>query len=339
MRIAFIICWFGKLPDYLPIWIKSCSYNNEYDFLLFTDDNININLPSNVYYRPFTKNEFLVRVRKIIDRKSKLSKPYRLCDFRPMYGKIFENELTSYDFWGYCDVDMVFGKIKNFLENEDFLDYEAIFNGGHFTLIKNNVKMNNLYKREGALFNYKIVATKEAIYAFDETTGFQRIAKKNNVKAKFGIPYIETESKFTQLRSRLEKINPNIQGFYWENGTLYRVKAENNQRFYQEIAYIHLQKRKISLLDNGVVNAKAFWITPSGFRIKKELGFPTIKDIELYNPDDGLKRRIEEKKYILEKLLTIIKRGPYQIYVRIKQQKAGINAGDGKREEMKWNRC
>lgn len=338
MNRCFIICWFGKLPDYLPIWAKSCAINTEFDYLLFTDAIISATLPDNIKVYQFSKNELIERIKSTIGVKPSLKKAYRICDFRPMYGEIFAEELQNYDYWGYCDIDVVFGKIEDFLTEDDFCR-DAVFNGGHFTLIKNKQAMNELYRTEGSIFDYRTAAQKEAIFAFDETTGIQRIARHNKINARFGIPYIETESKYTQLRSRMDLSNPDEQAYYWENGKLYRAKYENKEVFYQEVAYIHLQKRKLSLLDKTVISSNSFWITPIGFATKTYYGAPHVEDFDRYNHNDGPEiRAAEEKTYKIGKIKTILKRNPFQIYVRIKQQFAGINSGDGSREELPWIR-
>ena len=38
MKIAMIVCWIGKLPDYFDLWEYSCSKNEDYDFFVFTDN-------------------------------------------------------------------------------------------------------------------------------------------------------------------------------------------------------------------------------------------------------------------------------------------------------------
>lgn len=338
MKIGFVICWLGKLPDYFPIWLKSCEFNMDYDFLLVCDT-VPGKLPDNVHYISFSKKKIISRIEERICKNPSIKAAYRLCDFRPMYGIIFKEELEKYNYWGYCDIDLVFGKINNFLSFKELTNYDAVFNGGHFTLIKNTEEMNNLYKEKGAIFNYKIVSKLDAIFAFDETTGIQRIARKNGINAKFGIEYIETESKYNQLRSRMDINNPNIQGFFWEKGELIRVKCENERLFYQKKAYIHLQKRKLFLLDKKVIDSKSFWITPKGFISKTKEGYPALADIKEYNHFDGLViMRKEEADYKKEKIRNICSRNIFQIFVRIVQQKAGINAKDGTREESMWER-
>ncbi|MFA9464605.1 MAG: DUF6625 family protein [Velocimicrobium sp.] len=336
---GLIVCWFGHLPDYKDIWLKSCESNTDFNFLLFTDNREVNNLPSNVHHYFFTMENFLERVKKFIITDPSITRSYRVCDFRPMYGVIFENELKAYDFWGYCDVDVVFGNLKSFITTELLSNTDAIFNGGHLSVLRNCDRMNQLYKEDGALFDYQIVTTKDAIFAFDEITGIQNIARNSNLQATYLIPYIDTEIRFRQLRSRLDKINPNTQAYYWEKGYLFRVKVDENQVFYQEQAYIHLQKREIQIISKLGEIDDSFWITPNGFEKKTYYGKPKVEDIIAMNPFLGKNEmKKENMKYNINKIFNILSRKPYQIYVRIIQQRSGINRYQGSIEERIWKR-
>lgn len=324
---CFIVCWFGKLPECFKIWMHTCRYNNEFDYLIFTDQETNFERPDNVYFYHMTLIEFKQRAETTLNARCSIDKPYRVCDFRPMYGAIFSNELKNYKYWGYCDIDLVFGKVSDFITNEVLNTYDAVFNGGPFTLIRNTDRMNELYLKDGAAFNYKTVITHDAIFAFDETTGIQRIAQKNSINACYMIPYIETEIKNYQLRSRLDISNPDYQAYYWENGELFRTKLEdNNKLYYQKYPYLHLQKRKINVDTELKGDIKSFWISPDGFHLKEYLGVPHIEDVDKYNPFQG-KEILERESYIYRKnkIRQILKRSPYQIFVRVIQGMHGIN--------------
>lgn len=34
-KACFIIPYYGKFPDYFPLWLNSAQYNTEYDFYFF----------------------------------------------------------------------------------------------------------------------------------------------------------------------------------------------------------------------------------------------------------------------------------------------------------------
>lgn len=37
-KVAIILPYFGKLPNYFQLWIKSAEMNKDFDFLIFTDN-------------------------------------------------------------------------------------------------------------------------------------------------------------------------------------------------------------------------------------------------------------------------------------------------------------
>lgn len=49
-RIAILITWHGKMPDYFSYFLKGCKHNQEVlDIHLFTDSKIEYTIPHNVY--------------------------------------------------------------------------------------------------------------------------------------------------------------------------------------------------------------------------------------------------------------------------------------------------
>lgn len=334
---VFIICWFGILPKCFEIWLKSVERNPQFDFLIITDAEYAKSLPTNVKIKKYSLIRFKEDAEKILKTEISIEKAYRICDFRPMYGLIFKDDINKYEYWGYCDLDLVFGNLENILPQSQILNYEAIFNGGHFTLIKNIEKMNTLFMKKGSLFYYKKVVKNNAIYAFDETTGIQRIAKANGISALWGISYVDADSRYSQLISRMDKTNPKYQVYYWDKGDLYRAKYEDGKCAYQKLGYIHLQKRSLEFLDDDVINADEFWIEPNGFATKKSKGLPNEEEICSHNSYMGeVQLKEEAKAYKRKKMKEIINRGVYGVYVRIMQQFASINDKDGKGENVKW---
>ena len=91
--ICIIGVYFGKLPEYINLWLKSCSYNPDIDFIIFGDNKID-NLPPNVKHIPMTLQE----MKKLADEKlgldTALYTPYKCCDFKVAYGNIFELHYT-----------------------------------------------------------------------------------------------------------------------------------------------------------------------------------------------------------------------------------------------------
>ena len=337
MKKCLLVCWFGKFSNFFPIWIKSCLKNEDFDFIVFNDQKDKEECYGNVRFIPLSKAEFCARASRVLDLNVNLSFSYKICDFRPAFGLIFNEIIKEYDFWGYCDTDLVFGKLNSFITDEVLNDVEAVFNGGHFSLFKNNDKINNLFKQKGALFSYKKVFTSNKKFAFDETTGIYKIAEKNFIRFIYGITFVDADCRFSQIRSRLDSVNPEHQVYYWENGVLFRVKEESNNIFYQKLAYIHLQKRKMNINNETIGNTNSFWIDSHIIKPKKYDGFPSIEDVKKCNvfPGETVLHK-ELKKYKISKIIQYLKSGPAQLFIRIRQSFSGINFRDGKCKEVLW---
>lgn len=128
-RICLISVWMGKFPEYFSAWLKSVENNQEIDFLLITDQNINFKI-SNLKIKRLTLNEVKNKIENSLKMKIELSNSYKLCDYKPVYGKVFSRWLEGYNYWGYCDVDVIFGRLYYFLK--DILNkYDRIFYSGH----------------------------------------------------------------------------------------------------------------------------------------------------------------------------------------------------------------
>lgn len=67
--------------------------------------------------------------------------PYKLCDFRFAFGDIYRECAEGYDYWGFGDVDVIYGDLREFLQGDLLERDPIIFNAshvsGHFALVKN----------------------------------------------------------------------------------------------------------------------------------------------------------------------------------------------------------
>ena len=145
-KIAFVIPYIGKLPTYFPFWLKTCANNPTVDFLLFTDDVTKYDYPSNVKVKICSFDELKERFQKLFDFQIALNSPYKFCDFKPVYGEAFAEELDGYDFWGHCDIDLFWGDIRNFLTEEVLNKYEYVYTHGHCCLYRNRPDVNCWYR-------------------------------------------------------------------------------------------------------------------------------------------------------------------------------------------------
>ncbi len=244
MKIAMIVCWEGNLPDYFKLWEYSCSKNAEYDFLIFTDHPQKSQY-KNIKFIKFSLGDFNNVASKKLKMNINVKRPYKLCDFRPAYGIIFEDYLKKYDFWGHCDIDQIFGNIKKFITNEMLKKYDKINKNGHFVLYKNTYKMNELFTKDGGLFNYSEVFNSDENYAFDEYTGINMIVKKQNVNCIYINDFADIDKGSKRY---ICKNHPNYryQFYEYDNGRVLKVYYDNGLKN-QEMMYLHFQKKKLKI--------------------------------------------------------------------------------------------
>ena len=170
--IAFLICWQGPFPWYFPYFLKSCRFNPDIEFLIFTDNiEENLDIPANVKIVPYSLEQFNANASKKLGFEVAVESGYKLCDFKPALGFIFSGYIEKYDFWGYCDIDLIFGNIRAFMTNELLGEYDIIsarhdYLTGCFSLYRNNQYMRELFKQSK---DYKKVFTKPRNFFFDET--------------------------------------------------------------------------------------------------------------------------------------------------------------------------
>jgi hypothetical protein len=237
-RIIFIITFIGKYPWYFPYFLHSCRYNPSVDFIMLSDNKSTpTTLPSNVKLIHYTIDQFQTDASNALGFNVAVEHGYKLCDFKPAYGHIFKNLVKDYAFWGYCDIDVIWGSIRSFITDTILSQYEIIsarhdYLTGCFALYKNNNKMRELFMQSK---DYQKVFTSNENFFFDETNfAFKEFEA--------GIHYsqIETEvESMTHVVRRLQETHglkayfefQITEGFagnmLWDHGTLaYRKEFE-----------------------------------------------------------------------------------------------------------------
>ena len=266
-KIALIVPYFGELPNYFDLFLKSCSYNPQIDWLFFTDNKIS-NKPPNVKVFPMTFEEVQKKIEAQLNQSIFLPAPYKLCDFRPAYGKIFESYLTDYSFWGHCDNDLIFGDLSKTITNTVLEKYDKIFSFGHLTLYRNNEKVNHYFQLDSDNKEnnfYHCIAVPEAMY-FDEI-GMNRLLEEHNIDYYSKPEFLDIwpQSPYFKHRCFGDDKNYSNQYFVWEDGHVFKYWSEKSRLKRKEYSYIHFQKRQFSPPSKEVLQAKHFIISSSGF--------------------------------------------------------------------------
>ena len=221
-KIVMIIPYFGKFPSSFKTWIKSCENNKNIDWIIITDNDMENKYSTNIRVIKTSFEEICFRIQKKFDFKISLQKPYKLCDFKPAYGYIFYEDIKEYDFWGHCDMDMIFGDISFFITDKILKKYKKIMTKGHFTLYKNTKEINEIFKKKNKYIDYKEVYSQNLNFGFDEGA-INYIFDKNDIyNSELYIDILPTGTYFINMLNKDEKVFS-----YEENKMAYRVIADH----------------------------------------------------------------------------------------------------------------
>lgn len=247
-KVALIVVWYGKFPNYFDFWLESAKKNSNYDFLVFTDNIYEKSITSNIFFFNIAQLDMQKYISERLGFNINISKPYKLCDFKPCYGYIFNKYLTAYDYWGHIDIDVIYGNLDKFLrkvieENE----YDKILTFGHFVLYKNKVEINKRFiYRFNNKIDYKKILLSNFSYGFDEDNRYSicEIYKKKRFSYLRDINDFVTDINVNHFDFFDVKNDMQYKYFRWYNGSLFGYDNKNNEF---EKGYVHFQKRYLKV--------------------------------------------------------------------------------------------
>lgn len=283
--IVLVVPYFGKLPTIFPLWLLSVRYNPTIDVLLLTDDQTPYDYPVNVRKINMNFNECRTLIQSKYNFLISLPKPYKLCDYKPAYGYIFSEYIKQYDFWGFCDVDLIFGNLRHFLTEELLQQYDRLFFHGHFALTRNTDICNHIYenKIDGCDYYQDVFQDPGNLY-FDEyimghssTRIWESIDPDHCYKEQ---PYDDVfppmwKGNNTNFNTISHHGLVDCLFYKYLSGSLFRIFLKDGKQVEEETMYVHLQKRFIQLSQL----AESFVLIPNQI-ISNITSISVIKQIE-----------------------------------------------------------
>lgn len=234
--ILLILPYFGKFPGIFPFWLESCRLNTTIDFLIVTDQNLEPQ-SSNIIVRRMNLTDIKARIEDYVGFEVYLEKAYKLCDFKPLYSYIFKEYVSKYDFWGYCDCDMIFGDIRHFITDELLDRYDYLLGMGHCHIQRVcDEKYENVWKSARGL--WRDIQWKE-VFRSDKNEWFDEL------------PY--------GVAGRYYELYPERfwSGFAPE-GRCYESPSSSYPYFYDIYNHIDVQRRTIEYTNH--IDRLPFWV-------------------------------------------------------------------------------
>lgn len=295
-KIIVIGTYFGRWPVWFPAFLLSCAKNETIDWLFFTDCEIPQVTYLNIHFEPMNLSQF----NDLASRKLGLciqKGPWSHIDLQSAFGVIFEDYIKGYDFWGHCDVDVVWGDIRSFiteqiLQNSDIVSSRKDFLAGYFTLWRNIPEMNTLFR---AVSNYREIFQCGEWHSFNESI-ISLFLWSCIDKGEGGIRVYWPAPLFAWFYGGANPIE-----WYWISGKVFDTK-------HREHIGIHFQqwKKWVTLIDFSISDQPArFEFTRLGIRSRR----PSLRDVLNEKPKwEGLKGSISQFLGKPRRFLRLLKR-------------------------------
>lgn len=245
-------------------------------------------------------------------------------------------------FWGMCDIDIIFGRIREFMTEELLEEYDIIntrhdYLTGSFLLFKNNTEINSLFTRSK---DYIKIFTSDKHYCFDECN-FKHMQLELNMNI-FDVPCeIESMEHIIRREYELKRINVFFD-FLVVDGLSGKLKWDNGLLSYSnklEILLYHLIQFKSNafLKKNDWINIpNTFYIDKYTFRKKTKKTFRGLCDFYvcnkyipykslLFNIGDYLISNLFRRKELIFLTEGIYKNKLGDTYLYIDKNKTGKN--------------
>ncbi len=277
--ICIVITYFGRWPFWIHFFIESCRFNPTVNWLIYTDCGWINDCPPNIEIKPISYHDYCQFVSAKLAIDFTPLNAYKLCDIRPAYGLLHEDDLSNYDFWGYGDIDLIYGNIRRFL-TDDRLAHKDVYSNhqtrtsGHLCLIRNCADLKLAFQKI-PYWQHKF--TQQQHFAIDEKDFSKLFLRHKNspelikkLAAMFD-PWLK-RAEFIEAYSTPNARIPWLDGSYqfpkkwtWDNGVLTNDINEN-----LEFLYFHFYSWKKLWAKNGYTTFaqpcnQSFSITEFGF--------------------------------------------------------------------------
>jgi hypothetical protein len=251
--IRLLNCYFGEWPPWMPAFLESCRWNPDVEWLLIGDAPLPARVPGNVSFIPFTLDQFNDKATKALGFQVRIERDnaYKLCDFKPTYGLIFSDLLDDTDFWGHCDVDVVWGDIRGFLTDRLLCKHDLLTSrkrrfAGHFTIYRNAPTINRMILALPGLKNllqsplhHSVDESQQyAFHAIREKTISRRLQRLFLPAAMRKPPRIYWKRELATASGEQVKVeNGQADPFRWQAGKVFDGR-------HQELMYVHFHYLK-----------------------------------------------------------------------------------------------
>jgi predicted SAM-dependent methyltransferase/glycosyltransferase involved in cell wall biosynthesis len=287
-RIFLYMPYYGQLPTYFQLYLDSLARNTDYLYVFFLTDTdlANYSIPENLIHIKMSLDELRKRCGSLlatefgytVDPETLIKSPYKLCDFRVTFLKLFDDisvshGVTSEDFVGWGDCDVIYGRFSDFL---DFQDGYHIVGGyhGHLTACRNIEEFRGLFHSIDGLLELLLDDKSHIIDEVAFRKPLLELLDRNRYKMFYSNRYfcdVVPEQFYNLFRTDYAQRSTNFFDGYHPDKEIEQIICDRQGRLvvqYKEsesrrALYCHLQKRSMSVLPGHY--EEGYYIHEDGF--------------------------------------------------------------------------
>ena len=256
-KIGIIIPYFGRFPAYFKHFLAGCKYNTFIDWFIINDTEKPAIIADNIHFTNLKLDDFNKLAGKKLGFPLEVQNQYKLCDLKPAYGLIFEDYLINYDYWGYCDIDLILGEMGQFLPIDKIMNYDIVstykgFLSGPFCLYKNTDTVKKLFTQN---LLYKSIFQDPEYASFDENIQRMAISGVSILKIFYLILFVFSSLfKFRFYSFTLREFRYQFQWFVKR-----RTISETYPVDITEIAFIKCRNKEIKVFTKELLYSDSYY--------------------------------------------------------------------------------
>jgi hypothetical protein len=269
-ELIILIPYFGRWPEWINLFIESCKWNPDVRWLFYTDCGEPENRAENVNYAHLGFDDYKALACERLHIKFDPPDPYKLCDLRPCIGQIHKREIAGYRFFGYGDIDVIYGNIRRFYTDDLLAHSNAISAhserlSGHFLVLRNTEAIRRAYER---IPNYRDLLEEPRNMNMDEGSftkifrssksdlrGFRRILARFDPCRRATL-FAERYSTVLSPRGWHDNTMNYPQNWVWRKGSL-----TNDRDGQREFLYLHFMRwQSARWINDPPAQGEAAWL-------------------------------------------------------------------------------
>jgi hypothetical protein len=290
-KIAVLIPYFGRFPEWSDLYFETLRRNETIDFIFLSDQDGSRYSAPNIIFHKATFADYVKSVNEKLDFTFQPQNAYKLCDLRPLFGYLHRDIFAPYDFYGWTDMDILFGDIRAFYTDDVLKKYDVISNhvvrvSGHLALFRNTEENRSVFKK---IYRWKEALLRPEFVGIDEhgitnaltNTIFDKISQKYKISVNNPVAKLASKIKKRKLYLKEQYTTP-FTAIPWTDGTVHSQQPDvwqykdgviTNQRDAdKEFVYLHFMNFKSSLWRHD--GTKAPW------EGKDRVCFATLADMK-----------------------------------------------------------